>query len=163
MGFTYWVFYMISISDLFINQRVKTVSIYFLENWTEVMFKLRGPYIWESVGVVKLPVGVILNISPFNLILALIITSLVSLNLMLFIYALTLPKVCRIKKNYTGFIGMVLGFFTGFLCCVPTFLIPFASVVSGLIPFVVAIRIYLVPSIILLLMLGAYFTLKRLP
>jgi len=58
---------------------------------------------------------------------------------------------------------MILGFFTGFLCCVPTFLIPFASVVSGLIPFVISIRNYIVPSILILLTYSTIATLKRIP
>lgn len=162
LGLLYFIIYLTSIGDLFWGQRVEKFSSFFLRNGWDVMFKLRGPYIWEPIGIVKFPFGVIVNISPLNLALAGVITCLVTLNFMLFIYTITLPKSCRIKKNYSGFFGMILGFFTGFLCCVPTFLIPFASVVSGLIPFVVAIRAYIVPAIIILLSLGAISTIRRI-
>jgi hypothetical protein len=151
--FVYLFVYMMSIGDLFIGQSVKGFSTQFLKNASSIMLKSRGPFIWEPIGVIRIPIGLVFNVSPLNILLGLLITSLVTLNIMLFVYTLSLPKVCRIKKNYTGFFGMILGFFTGFLCCVPTFLIPF----------VISIRQFIVPFILLILTFSAITTIRRLP
>jgi len=163
IGFFYFLIYKVSINDFFFGATVRKFDVKFLGNWATMMFHSRGPYIWEPIGYFKFPFGVILNISPLNILLGLLVTVLVSFNVSLFVYTLFLPKTCRIPKSYTGFFGMILGFFTGFVCCVPTFLIPFTSLIGGLTTFFIAIRLYLIPIILVLLTYSAYSTLKRLP
>jgi len=74
-----------------------------------------------------------------------------------------LPKQCRIDFEVKGIWAVLPSFLTGFACCVPTFLIPFASLLSGIAVYFIKIRPFLIPLAVGLLLWSIHYTIKKIP
>lgn len=161
IGGVYYVLYLYSVGSLLFGKNINNFGISVSSTWNEVLLKQRIAFMWEPFGVLKLPkVDVLLSL---NMGLGLFLTFLIVLNFASVIYLYRLPKQCRIDFKVRGIWAVLPSFLTGFACCVPTFLIPLASVLSGITVFFIRIRPFLIPASILLLIWSIHYTLSKIP
>lgn len=129
-------------------------------NMLDMLFRTSAPFLWEA-SVRWVTPWFTLVFAPMNLFLGLILSDLVFLNLAATINLYRQPKSCRLDAGTTGIWAIVPSFLSGFACCVPTFMIPLASVSASLTVYVIWLRQFLIPLSVLLLMWGAWYAMKR--
>jgi len=129
-------------------------------NMMDMIFRSSAPFLWEASVRWVTPLFTLV-FAPMNLLLGLVLTDLVFLNLAATINLYRQPKSCRLDAGTKGIWAIVPSFLSGFACCVPTFLIPLASVSASLTVYVIWLRQFLIPLSVLLLMWGAWYAMKR--
>jgi len=149
----YFLLYYWSIG--YLNFGASGSHIRFSSNWLGLVFKRSSTFLFEPIGSVQ-NLGVQLLVSPVNILIGLLLSVLVFFNVMAAFYIYKLPKQCRIDHKYTGLIGILPSFLTGFACCAPTFLIPLASIIGSSTAFLSSILQWFLPLSVLLLIYGIY-------
>lgn len=161
IGLVYYLLYLYSVGSLLFGRKVNNFGFSLNSNWKELIFKQRTSFMWEAFGIFKLPkLDILLSL---NMALGLILTILIILNFSSVIYLYKLPKQCRIDFKIKGIWPVLPSFLTGFACCVPTFLIPLASVLSGITVFFIKVRPFLIPLSVALLIWSIRYTLSKIP
>ena len=79
----------------------------------------------------------------------------------MFIYMYTLPRQCRLDTKFSGIIGILPSFLTGFACCVSSFIIPLASVIGSSASFLTKFFRWILPVSFALLVYGAINGLRK--
>lgn len=86
------------------------------------------------------------------------------LNIAAMVFLYSLPKSCRLDGgSKKGLLAILPSFLTGFACCVPSFIIPLASLLGSLSIYIIKLRVVFIPLSIFFLGLGLFFGIKRIP
>ena len=158
-SFIYFLIYMWSIGAI----RSGSLGVWRVDtapNIMDMLFRTSAPFLWEASVRLVTPIFTFV-FAPMNLLLGLILADLVFLNLAATINLYRQPKSCRLDAGTKGIWAILPSFLSGFACCVPTFLIPLASVSASLTVYVIWLRQFLIPLSVLLLMWGAWYAMKR--
>ncbi len=158
-AFIYFMIYLWSIGSL----RAGTDGIWRFQtasNMTNMLFRSSAPYLWEPSVRLQTPMLSVV-FAPLNLFLGLILAGLVFLNLAATINLYRQPKSCRLDAGTKGIWAILPSFLTGFACCVPTFLIPLASISASITVYVIWLRQFLIPISVILLVWGSWYSLRR--
>jgi len=129
-------------------------------NWVNMIFRTSAPYVWEPLIRIQTPMFSLV-FAPLNLLLGFVLASLVFINIAATINLYRQPKSCRLDAGTKGLWAILPSFLTGFACCVPTFLIPLASVSASLTVHIIWLRQFIIPLSILLLLWGSWYSLRR--
>lgn len=156
----YFFLYQWSIGYFTIAPRVAFFKWTVLENWSTLLSKRISLFLFEGIGVLEFFTTFRMVIAPMNILLALLLADLVFINIASVIYMMALPKQCRLDNNFSGLIGILPSFLTGFACCAPSFLIPLASVLGSTTAIISQALNWLFPISIIILGYGAYRSLK---
>ncbi len=159
----FFFMYLYSIGDFGFGFIPLSFEFMLVEGWPEKVFKMRAPFLWEAIGIFYIYGGVAISLSIPNIMLALLLSSLVFLNIAIVVYTYKLPKICRLEGSSKPLLGIIPSFLTGFACCVPTFIIAAAPILGSLTVFFVKLRPYLIPISILIMAWGAVSSIKRIP
>lgn len=159
---TYVFIYLSSIGDLVFSTAYTTWNLTILSNWSSMVFNQRSLLLFEPIIRITFPFQMAWLFSPMNFLIAIILGILVGLNIVAFWVALRLPKQCRIKPMYSGFFGMIMGFLSGITCCLPTFLLPLVTLIGVSASQLIAIRPWIIPISVSLLLFGLITTVRRI-
>lgn len=137
--------------------RFELVKVYkqvFVPEVGGMIFKMRAPFLWESIALFEIPPFIVLYISPMNLLLMLLLMWLVYKNLILFITGIRYPRVCQLTRNKGKLAALLPALFTGFSCCAPTVLIMLAGILGGFGATLLIVFRWAIPFSIVLLVYG---------
>ena len=155
----YFILYLNSVGNLLFTADSGFLNLSVVPNWRINIFKSIAPYIWESIAVLRIAGGLSWFISVPNLVLDIFLSSLVFLNIASAMYSY---QVLPIRPGLRGLIGLVPSLFTGFACCVPTFIITLGAISTSFTVFFIEIRQYLVPASVLVLVVNLVWSLMSL-
>lgn len=165
-GILYFIAYLYSIGNITIEKSNFLLSLDFLENIQDKIFKTIAPFVWEPIGILYIVKSAAIFISVPNIILGLALAVLVYLNISTSIYLYKLPRICNIKvenkSQIKSTLGIIPSLFTGFACCAPTFLIAIGASISSLTVFIIEVRQFLIPISFALMIIGFYANYKRI-
>jgi hypothetical protein len=117
----YLIVYSLITGLITLNLNEWGLSIMILDNWPNLIFRVRTPFNWEPIGVLSLgPVNVFLAIP--NMIFGLVIGVLVGVNISISTYTYRARTVCNLNPA-SSVISAVPALLTGVACCGPTLLI----------------------------------------
>ena len=85
------------------------------------MFRRTGFLLFDAIAIVRTPLFTLL-VSPFNMLMGLVISFLVALNLTLSWVAWRQPRACSVN-GATGTVGLLPALLAGGACCAPTILL----------------------------------------
>jgi hypothetical protein len=157
----YGVIYYFSAGFIVITP-VEDLDLMVLGNWTQQAFRLRGPFLWEPIGVISLPPGLQVYLSIPNLMLGLILMLLVFGNVLVVLIGMYHPKVCRITRKGTRLASLVPALFTGFGCCAPTIAIIWVGIVGSISTSALIFMRWLLPIGLVLLIHGFFKGMKAI-
>ena len=155
----YFILYLNSVGNLLFTADSGFLNLSVVPNWRINIFKSIAPYIWESIAVLRIAGGLSWFISVPNLVLDIFLSALVFLNIASAMYSY---QVLPIRPGLRGLIGLVPSLFTGFACCVPTFIITLGAISTSFTVFFIEIRQYLVPASVLVLVVNLVWSLMSL-
>jgi hypothetical protein len=98
-------------------------------------------------------------VSVPNLALALVLSSLIALNVAIGSYAY---HAMPIRQGFKGLLGLIPSLFTGFVCCVPTFMLSLGTVSTSFTMFFIGIRRLLIPLSLALLSANLMWSLRSM-
>lgn len=122
----------------------------------ELMWQIRGPFLWEPIMQVNLPyLGSIMLAIP-NSLIAILLSLLVYGNLVVVLIGLRHPNQCRLSRLNQGasIVHLLPALFTGFACCAPTALILWVSIFGSVSSVLLITFRWLLPLGLLLLTYG---------
>ncbi len=155
----YFILYLNSVGNLLFTADSGFLNLSVVPNWRINIFKSIAPYIWESIAVLRIAGGLSWFISVPNLVLDIFLSALVFLNIASAMYSY---QVLPIRPGLRGLIGLVPSLFTGFACCVPTFIITLGAISTSFTVCFIEIRQYLVPASVLVLVVNLVWSLMSL-
>jgi len=155
----YFLLYLYRIGNLTIVEMPGFLKFRVLENWQANIFKPIAPYLWESVAVLYIAGGLSWFISVPNLLLDVVLSALVFVNITSAMYSY---YVLPIRPGLRGLIGLVPSLFTGFVCCVPTFIITLGAISTSFTVFFIELRPFLMPLSILIMGANLAWSLRSL-
>jgi len=161
VGILFFILYLLSIQHISINQE-KFFSFSIVEDWTDKIIKIRASFQWEPIAV--LTIFWVDFFVSLNIVLGLILAALVFFNIVIAVFSYSLRNVCLIKPGGKGIsiAGILPAMFTGFACCAPTFIIALAPVLASFTLFFIRIQLFLVPTSILIMLVGLYWSLSKI-
>lgn len=162
-GFVYILFYLNGIGNIAIVEIPESLSFQVVDDWQDKIFKPIVPFLWEAIVVFFLFGGLIFLLSVPNLLIAFLLGLLIFLNMAVAIYSYSLSRECRVRPGFQGLLGFLPGLFTGFACCVPTFLIPLGPVLASFTVFFIKLRPFLIPASIVLMAGGLIWSIHKIP
>lgn len=117
-----------------------------LPNWMDVIFRQRAPFLFESVGSFQITPYITIFLSIPNLILAFILSELVTLNITIS-YFVFRNVGWQGGKGVASLLGTIPALLGGAACCVPTLILvlglQFTATLSTVWPFFVPLSILL--------------------
>ena len=155
----YLLLYLARIGNLTMTRMPETLRLRVVEGWQSKMFKPMAPYLWEPIAALYIYGGLTLFISVPNLLTALLLTALVFLNIGTAIYSY---NIMPLRPGLRGLIGLIPSLFTGFVCCVPTFILTLGAISTSFTVFFIEIRKYLIPASVLIMVLNLVWSLGSL-
>lgn len=155
----YFLLYLYSIGNLTIVEMPELLKFRVLENWQSSIFKPIAPYLWESIAVLYIAGRLSWFVSIPNLLLDVLLSALVFLNIASAMYSY---YVLPIRPGLKGLIGLVPSLFTGFVCCVPTFIITLGAISTSFTVFFIELRPFLMPLSILIMGANLAWSLRSL-
>lgn len=96
-------------------------GVVILDNWVNLIFRVRAPFNWEPIGHIALG-NVRIFLAIPNLIFGLVVGLLVGANLSISTYTYRARTVCNLTPTSSVF-SAIPALLTGFACCGPTFLL----------------------------------------
>jgi hypothetical protein len=131
-------------ADLAFGTAVPRASV--VSDWVTKIWKPVAPFVWEPIVALYLTRSVALFISAPNLLLALLLGTLVALNMAV---AIARARLVLASKNRGGFISGFLAslpaLLTGFACCVPTVILALGSLAAAFTVAAITIAPYFLP------------------
>lgn len=97
-------------------------------NWSEMIWRTRGPFLWEPIMSIDLfRLGVLISVP--NLLFGFLLVLLVFGNLSIVLLSIRHPTVCTVNTMAKGrtLTALIPALFTGFGCCAPTVIILWVS------------------------------------
>jgi hypothetical protein len=167
-GVTFLLLYLYSIgnilivpgADLALGTAVPTFSV--VSDWATKIWKPVAPFVWEPIVALYPIRSVVLFISVPNLLLALLLGTLVALNMTT---AIARAKLVVAVKKRSGFVRGVLAslpaLLTGFTCCVPTVILAWGSLAVAFTAAAITIAPYFLPVAALALTANLFWGLRQ--
>jgi hypothetical protein len=150
LGLAFVVVYLYSVGNIVIAPRAALAfgrpidAVAIVSDWETKMWKPIAPFVWEPIVALYPIRSVALFISVPNVLLALLLGTLVALNM-----AVARAKLVAAGKNSggfaSGFLASLPALLTGFACCVPTVILAFGSLAAAFTVAAVAIAPYFLP------------------
>lgn len=140
----YLVVYLLAIQNITVARGRPAAGPVFqlVPEWPTRIFDQIAPLYFEAVAAVRPTGWLTLLISPLNMTMGLTLGVLVAANVALGIVVFKQARTCR-TRSFSGLLGALPAFLTGFSCCVPTVaLVLGAQFTIALI----AVRSYLFPA-----------------
>ncbi len=159
-GVLFLFLYLLSIQHLFFSF-AGDFSLEIADDISSKLFKLRAPFLWEPIALLNLFIAEFF-ISPMNILIAFALAFLVMINISIAIFSYKYRNVCSPNSSFP-LVGILPSMLTGFACCAPTFIIALAPVLASFTVFFIEIQKFLLPASFLIMILGAWWSLWRLP
>lgn len=126
-------------------------------DWASKVFKQVAPFYYEPIAAIYPVNYVTILVSPVNIGMGVLLGSLVGLNVAVALYVVAQAKACR-GRAFTGLLGALPGFLTGFACCVPTVALVLGAQFTVAL---VALRSYFFPFALLALLASLGWNARR--
>lgn len=161
-GLLYLTIYLMAIQNLVISgtdltRFVRVPSIAVAPEWTSKVFRPIASFYFEPIAAVYPLNHVTILLSPVNLAMGALLGSLIAVNVAASLYLVRTSRACG-TRAYSGLLGALPGFLTGFACCVPTFALVLGAQFTV---FLVAVRSYFFPIAVLALGLSLVWNVRR--
>lgn len=121
----YVIIYLAATQFLIFVQRIPMAEGFFelkvLENWQDLMFRQRAPFLFESIGALYLG-GIKIFISVPNILIAALLGVLVAFNISVSYYSFRALSL-RGARGFMDLLGTVPAIVSGAACCVPTLIL----------------------------------------
>lgn len=154
--------YLLAIGDIAVGGRSAAARVELAPDWTQRLWQLRAPYLFEPVLALHPVPQLTIFVSPGNLVLGGLLAGLVGLNLTAATYAANQQTSCG-SSGYGRLLAALPAFLTGAACCVPTFLIVLGSRAAAvLLPVLAPMRLLLYPLSLVLLTAALVWGTRRL-
>ena len=163
VGILFLVFYLYSIGNIITVEMPDSFKFRVIDDWQDKVFKEIAPFLWEPIAVFYIYKGFSIFISIPNIAIALLLSVLVFLNISVAVYSYSLSRVCSVRPDFRGLLGFLPSFFTGFACCVPTFLIALGPALASFTLIFIDIRPFLIPASIILMVGSLIWSTKKIP
>ncbi|HEV8719908.1 MAG TPA: hypothetical protein VGW77_04615 [Candidatus Binatia bacterium] len=148
-------------TDLAFGRPIPAASV--VSDWATKMWKPIAPFVWEPI-VALFPIRPIaLFISIPNLLLALLLGSLVALNIVVAVARARLVLTAKKSGFLSGFLASFPALLTGFACCVPTVILALGSLAAAFTVAAIAIAPYFLPLAALALVGNLVWGLRQYP
>lgn len=132
-------------------------AIELVPNWTEIIFRMRAAFLFESIGYIQITPFITFFISVPNLILAFLLSYLVAMNLTVSYWVFRKIGL-RGGKGAITLIGTIPALLGGAACCVPTLILVFGLQFTATLS---AVWPWFVPLSFALLILSLWWALKH--
>jgi len=157
----YFIVYLAATRFLILSFRIEPMESFFgfklLSNWTELIFRQRSPFLFESIGVIYIgPIKLFLSIG--NFLIALMLGILVGSNISVSYFGFRSLSL-RGAKGIVSLIGTIPAIIGGAACCVPTLILVIGLQLTATLA---AIWSYFVPLSAVLLILSLWWSLRRI-
>lgn len=149
----YGVFYYMSIGMLSF-EGVKVYKQSFSDTFLESFLELRAPFVFESFAYFEIPPMIMLQVSPFNLVIMLVLIYLVYVNVVIIVIGQRYPRVCQIHRVKGHFLVMLPVLITGFICMVLVLVSLLDGANSNSLASLITLLYWSVPAMFLLLVYG---------
>ena len=147
-------------ADLALGRPTPSVSV--LSDWAEKMWTPIAPFVWEPVAAVFLSRWLALFISVPNLLLAILLGTLVALNMTVAIARARLMVTVKKGRGFIGgFLASLPALLTGFTCCVPTLILALGSLAAAFTVAAITIAPYFLPVAVLALIANLVWSLRQ--
>lgn len=161
-GLLYLVIYLMAIQNLVISgtdltRFVQVPSVAVASDWTSKVFRPIAAFYFEPVAAVYPVNHLTIFFSPVNLAMGTLLGGLVAVNVAVAAYLVRTSRACG-TRAYTGLLGALTGFLTGFACCVPTLAVVLGAQFTI---FLIAVRSYLFPFAVLALGVSLFWNVRR--
>ncbi|MGH2532286.1 MAG: hypothetical protein ACRDJW_08240 [Thermomicrobiales bacterium] len=160
-GSAYLLLYLYALGHLVFDRDVVppggTPSFALVPGWTTKGFERIAGYSFEPIAALYLFEGLTIFIAPPNLLIGAALGGLLALNVVTAAYALAAVRSCR-RLPWTGLLGSLPGFLTGFACCVPTVALVLGA---NLALAIISVQAFLLPVSLAALLLGLGWNLRR--
>jgi hypothetical protein len=152
LGLAFVVVYLYSVGNIVIapgaalafGRPIAAVAI--VSDWETKMWKPIAPFVWEPIVALYPIRSVALFISVPNVLLALLLGTLVALNMAVSIAPAKLVVAGKNSGGFaSGFLASLPALLTGFACCVPTVILAFGSLAAAFTVAAVTIAPYFLP------------------
>ena len=163
VAFVYLVVYLFAIQNVIVSpgtdvtRFVDVPSIQIAPDWTSKVFKQVAAFYYEPVAAIYPVNHVTILVSPVNIAMGVLLGVLVGLNVAVALYVVGRAKACR-RRAFTGLLGALPGFLTGFACCVPTVALVLGAQFTVVL---VALRSYFFPFALLALLVSLGWNARR--
>lgn len=121
----YLLVYLLAIQNLIVSpgtdlsRFVPIPSVRVATDWTSKVLKQVAPFYFEPVVAIYPVNHVTVLVSPVNMAMGAALGALVGVNVAVALLIVRTARACR-TRAFTGLLGALPGFLTGFACCVPT-------------------------------------------
>lgn len=159
----YLVVYLFAIQNIIVSPAtdlsrfVDIPSIQAVPEWTSKVFKQVASFYYEPVVAIYPVNHVTILVSPLNIAMGMLLGALVGVNVAVALYLVSRAKACR-RRAFTGLLGALPGFLTGFACCVPTVALVLGAQFTVAL---VALRSYFFPFALLALLVSLGWNARR--
>lgn len=159
----YLVVYLVAIQNIILSpgrdltRFVDVPSVQVVPDWTSKVFKQLAAFYYEPVVAVYPVNHLTVLVSPVNIAMGALLGLLVGLNVAVALHVLGRAKECR-RRPFTGLLGALPGFLTGFACCVPTVALVLGAQFTVAL---VALRSYFFPFALVTLLLSLLWNARR--
>lgn len=152
----YLVLFQIALGDLTLDARAaRAPEAFLVPGWAEMIWRTRGPFHFEPIGMMQAPFVVWL-ISPLNVAIGAVLGALTGAQIALVRIARRCAVQCGLSP-LTGLLAGLPGLLAGTACCAPLlFLLLGVQVTAGLL----TLMGLMVPIAFVLLLAGMLFTLR---
>lgn len=139
----YLSLYLVAIQQLVVSpgRRALGPSVQLVDGWATRMFDQIAPFSFEPIAAVRPAPWLTLLVAPVNIVIGLALAALVAANVAVAVLYVRRVRVCR-TSSFTGILGALPAFLTGFACCAPTVAL---AVGAQFTVALLAVRSYLLP------------------
>lgn len=168
VGVGYMLAYLYSVGNVVVAPGVDLVpgasvpTAFLAADWQAKMWKPVAPFLWEPVAALYPLRSLAVFLSVPNLLLALLLGTLVGLNVAVAVARARLLRQTRTGgASLKGLLGAAPGLLTGFTCCVPTLVLALGSLAASFTLAVIAVRPYFIPAAALALTANLLWSVRR--
>jgi hypothetical protein len=155
----YVVLYLAAMNYLVVTPRdtQSLLAVEVLPEWRNLVFRQRGPFLFEPIGAVHLaPLAIFLSIP--NLVIAIVLGLLVGANVAASYYGFR-ELGMRGVRGLHALIGTIPALISGAACCVPTLILVIGLQLTAT---VATVWSWLVPISAVLLVISLWWSLRRM-
>lgn len=145
--------------DLSASYGVPVPSLHFAADWTAKIWRPVAPLVYEPVAALYATERIMWLIAVPNVLLGLLLGALLGINVALAVYSLRCARSCGVRSG-AAFLGVIPSMLSGAACCGPSFAL-IAGTNAALA--ISAVRGWLLPASLLLLVAGALWTARGIP
>lgn len=147
--------------DLAFGREIPAVAV--VPDWVSKMWKPIAPFVWEPIAALYLTRSVVVFLAVPNMLLALLLGTLVALNMTIAIARARLMVTLKKGRGLMrGFLASLPALLTGFTCCVPTIILALGSLAAAFSIAAITIAPYFLPVAAIALMANLFWGLRQL-